>query len=594
MYNNLIYFIVALLLFTSSSIASGEANPPVSLTIGLTTFLLFIFSAFCRLFLRSKAESGMDVERNGFFVAIFFFAVLCYASDLRFHLLLFSFDQKFLLLTDILGLTVFLCFASILWYNVAPYPEERKSFVQSQLLANLPIVLPWGIFSFSQNILGLIPSPIFQNFLNSGTGQVLSTLIFLLTLLIILPPLIPRVWRCTPLPQDQLYREIEDFCGQLHFSATFLHWPLMQGKALTAGVVGFLPGLRYILLTPGIIQYMDRDQLKAILAHEIAHIKHGHILKYIFLVISFSLCLGFLTEPLVYVILSLKPLIILTLNDFISPDLLFSLVSSLPVLVVVVIFFRFIFGFFIRNFERQADLFTIAPMQGAAPLISAFENISHLTGTEKAKSCWHHFGLGERIEALKKGDADTQYIAQHNRKVRLSLLLYACAITATVVYGTAISSKNPQQEWRATYTETAIKYYAETEPQDATWQILLGDLYIRKGNIEKGIAVYSLSAERFPDNAQVLNNLAYYLLTLPRPEMRQPQRALMLAKKAISLAREPQILDTLATAHWAVGEIAEALLLEEEAMALDPAFREYYQGRIYFFLSTTFEDAKEF
>lgn len=594
MYNNLIYFIVALLLFTSSATAGGEANPPLILTIGLTTFLLFLFSILCRLVLRPKADRGMDVERNGFFIGLSFFALLCYASDLRFHLLLFSFHEKFLLITDILGLAIFLLFAIILWFNTAPYGEERKKYVQSQLAANLPIVLPWGIFSLSQNLLGLIPSPSFQTFLQSGIGQFLSTLIFLLILLIIIPPLIPRVWRCTPLPQNELYREVETFCTKLNFSATYLYWPLMQGKALTAGVVGFLPGLRYILFTPSIIKYMDLEQLKAILAHEIAHIKYAHILKYIFLVISFSLSLGFLTEPLVYAILSSKPLIIFTLKDIISPNLLFSLVSSLPVLIVVVVFFRFVFGFFIRNFERQADLFTIEPMHGAMPLISAFENISRLTGTEKAKSCWHHFGLGERIAALQKGGQDPSYISKHNRKVRLSLWAYALTITAIVVYGTTLSSQNPQKEWRDIYAETAIKYYAKKEPQDATWQILLGDLYIRKGHIDKGIAVYSESAEKFPDNAQVYNNLAYYMLTLPDPEERQPQQALILAKKAISLSREPQILDTLATAYWAVGELEQAVLLEQEAMTLDPTFSEYYRSRIQFFVDANYQEVQNF
>lgn len=594
MYNNLIYFLVALLLFTSSATAGGEANPPLTLTIGLTAFLIFIYSTFCRFFLRPRAERGADVERNGFFIALLFFAILCYASDLRFHLLLFSFHEKFLLLTDIFGLTIFLFFVAILWYNIAPYQEERKSFVQSQFLANLPIVLPWGIFSLSQNILGLIPSPALQSFLNSGTGQLVSSLIFLLTLLVILPPLLPKIWRCTPLPRDQWYEEIEDFCAKLNFSATFLYWPLMQGRALTAGVVGFIPGLRYILFTPAILKHMDKSQINAILAHEIGHIKHGHLLLYIFLVTSFSFSIGFFTEPLVYGILSLKPLILFSLKNIISRDVLFSLISSLPVLVIIVIFFRYVFGFFIRNFERQADLFTIAPMQGATHLISAFEKISHLTGTEKAENCWHHFGLGERITALEHAEKNPTYIAQHNRKVRFSLILYSCVVIATSIYGSYTTSANPQKQWQETYTETTIKYYAEKEPENVVWQILLGDLYLRKGDTEKGIAIYSNNIEKFPENAQLYNNLSYYLLTLPDPEKRQPQKALTLAKKALSLAREPQMLDTLATAYWATGKISKAIELEQEAMDLDPTFKEYYRQRISFFQNTNYDEVEEF
>jgi STE24 endopeptidase len=46
---------------------------------------------------------------------------------------------------------------------------------------------------------------------------------------------------------------------------------------VNGAVVGFLPRLRYIVLTDALLESLPREQVEAVAAHEIAHVRHRHI-----------------------------------------------------------------------------------------------------------------------------------------------------------------------------------------------------------------------------------------------------------------------------------------------------------------------------
>ena len=69
-----------------------------------------------------------------------------------------------------------------------------------------------------------------------------------------------------------------------------------------------------------------------------------------------------LAEPFIYMFLSLHSLNTLIIWSGISAETALTLVGSVPLLIFMLVYFRFIFGYFIRNFERQADLFSFATM----------------------------------------------------------------------------------------------------------------------------------------------------------------------------------------------------------------------------------------
>lgn len=87
----------------------------------------------------------------------------------------------------------------------------------------------------------------------------------------------------------------------------------------------------------------------------------------------------------------------------------------------------------------------------------------------------------------------------------------------------------------------------------------------------------------------MLNNLSWLLLTSEKPELRDPLRALKLARLAAMHEPRGHVLDTLATAYWANNLINEAVETEKQAIFVDPGQSEYYQQQIDKFTSTNYE-----
>jgi len=67
-----------------------------------------------------------------------------------------------------------------------------------------------------------------------------------------------------------------------------------------------------------------------------------------------------------------------------------------------------------------------------------------------------------------------------------------------------------------------------------------------------------------------LNNYAWALATSPDPRLRDGARALQVARRALATlnAPDPGYLDTLAAAHAATGDFAEAVRIQSEALRI--------------------------
>ncbi len=54
-------------------------------------------------------------------------------------------------------------------------------------------------------------------------------------------------------------------------------------NAFTAGIIGVLPAFRYILFTPALLARLHKEEIEAILIHEIGHNRYKHLLFYPFI-----------------------------------------------------------------------------------------------------------------------------------------------------------------------------------------------------------------------------------------------------------------------------------------------------------------------
>jgi hypothetical protein len=96
-----------------------------------------------------------------------------------------------------------------------------------------------------------------------------------------------------------------------------------------------------------------------------------------------------------------------------------------------------------------------------------------------------------------------------------------------------------------------------------------------------------------PANPEILNNLAWLYLTCEDLGLRDPMRALTLARSAAIIQPKGFVLDTLATAYWANGFVEEAVNTEKQAAFADPGEQPYYLSQIARFTSQTYRQAMQ-
>ncbi len=275
----------------------------------------------------------------------------------------------------------------------------------------------------------------------------------------------------------------------------------------------------------------------------------------------------------------------------ISAETVLTLVGSVPLLIFMLVYFRFIFGYFIRNFERQADLFSLATIGDSKALVSAFEKISILSGNIRDQRNWHHFGIGERIDCLENAENNPKQIRRHNQKVRYSLLAYGAILVLTVLAVRQIPTDALAQRYQENFAESILLQKVKQEPDRALWQRLIGDLMLTRKMEEKALEAYQKAYSLEPVNPEIMNNFAWLLLTSENLRLRDPAKALTLARAAAILQPKGHVLDTLATAYWANGLIQEAVETEKQAAAVDVAQRRFYQAQIIRFTSKTYEES---
>jgi Zn-dependent protease with chaperone function len=600
-YTNLLLFLVAIFLF---SIDSVPETPLLPAWQALLLFVLFLFGyggLARKLFGRPQAlrSAGyFQTEKQLSLLALVFFGATLYFCDSKYYLSLLAFGNAMPALVNMAGLGLFILFLVIMWragqrnYElIFGRKHSTVTFILSNVKVNLPIVLPWIILSVLYDVVALLPLPGLQKVIASEWGDLLFFGVFLVFVLIFFPPLVRRLWGCKKLPDGYLKRHLDAFCAKQGFKADFYLWPLFEGQMLTAGVMGIVPGLRYILITPALIETMSLAELEAVMAHEIGHVKKHHMLLYVFLIAGFSLLIGLLAEPLVYMLLSLEFLNRWIATGGISVETVLVVVGAAPLLVFMLVYFRVIFGYFIRNFERQADLFSLATMGNGRALVSAFEKIAVLSGNIRNQHNWHHFGIGERVDCLELAEREPERIERHNRKVRYSLVAYAAALLFTVVLVRQIPTEALAQRYQENFAEAALLQKVKKEPDRALWQRLIGDLMLTRKMEEKALAAYEKAFSLEPTNPEIMNNYAWLLLTSENLSLRDPMKALTLARAAATLQPRGHVLDTLATAYWANGFVEEAVHTEKQAAVVDPAQKRFYLAQIFKFTSKSYEES---
>lgn len=599
MYTNFIYFILVLLIYTTYHPPENPYLDPLE-TLGMFLLGVGILAIATRAAfgvlskkIALRGSSGLHGEFDRLFrrqaiLAIIIFAINIYVLNLKFFFLTIPPFPGSPTLMALLFVGLFMGYLSIIWAGAyesyrALFQTQlsRRSYVLSNISFNFPVILPWLLISAGVDIINMLPSSALKRLLATQEGQVIFFSLFLAALVIIAPSMIRFFWRCRPLPDGPKRRRIEAMCEKAKLKYNnILMWPIFEGKLLTAGVMGLIKRFRYILVTDSLLQILNDNEIDAVMAHEIGHIKKKHLVFYLIFFLGFIILSYAVFDLLLYAILYAN-LSFPVLRDIgFEQVTLTSMALAVSMAVTLVIYFRYVFGYFMRNCERQADLYAFDLLGTSMWLVSSLEKIAVYSGQSHDRPSWHHFSIRQRIDFLGRCEADRSMIVRHDRKLRRSIMLFMGGLMCIGYVGYAINFGEMGKTLNKHFLQKVIVKELERNPQDARLYSMLGSIYYQDKAYRHAIEAYERSLELAPRDPEALNNLAWLYATCEETEFREPAKALVYAIHAAALKPIPHILDTLAESYYVNGLHEKAVVTIKEALAMQPQDRAYYESQL--------------
>jgi Zn-dependent protease with chaperone function len=599
MFSNFIYFIIVLLIYATYQPAVETNFTPIDTALLFAAlhvlFITYNRSLFQRLQHRVTRESfaRLDNRFNNLLtrqsiLSIALFAIDIYGLSLPSFFISLPLFSIMPTLLALVFLALFVSYLAVVWgfafdahRHLYGSDISRSAYVWSQISFSVPVLLPWLVLSAITDLINALPFEWLKNQLATTTGSVVYFMFFLVIVAVIGPAMIQKFWRCRPLEDSTMRQRIEALCKKANLEyANILYWPIFGGRMITAGVMGLIKKFRYILVTSALLSSLQPAEIDAVIAHEIGHVKRYHLVFYLVFFAGFMVLTYATYDLIFYAVIYTEPMFQFFSRFGFNPVTLTSVFLSVNMVVIFLIYFRFIFGYFMRNFERQADGYVYTLFDTAQPLISTLEKIAYTSGQSPDRPNWHHFSISERISHLARCEIDRSAIDRHDRKVRNSILVFVASMVLVAAVGYGLNFGETGRQLSSHFFEKIILREIEKHPQNPNLYKVLGDLYYETGNLSGVQQAYEASLKLNPENPHVLNNLAWLYATAEDPRFRNPARALDLAKAAAGLLEEPHILDTLAECYYANGQYAKALETARRALRLTRENRAYYQEQV--------------
>ncbi len=599
MFGNFIYFIIVLLIYSTyqpSEATNFAAIETLFLFISLVVVFAWItWAQFQRIENRLSKDSIHNISHKfsaavtrQSIMAIVLFSINIYGLNLPDFLKDIPVLSIIPTLQALLFLGLFIFYLSVVW-SCAHRPhrllhnsgQSRSAYVLSNISFSIPILLPWLLLSGIADIINALPFDLPKQLLSTTQGQVIYFLVFLFAVAVVGPAMIQKFWRCSPLETGYYRSRIESLCRKAGMEyANILYWPIFGSRMMTAGVMGLVKKFRYILVTRPLLRFLDPEEIDAVIAHEIGHIKKKHLVFYLVFFVGYMLVSFATFDLLIYVIFFSEPIYNFIKNTGLSQTTVTSSIFSLAIIIIFLIYFRFIFGYFMRNFERQADTYVYTLFDSAKPLISTLEKIAETSGQPRDTPNWHHFSIKKRVDYLNKCEADKTWITRHDRKINKSIAVYLAGLLLIGGMGYHLNFGETGRKLNKHFFEKLIHRALNETPGDPNLYRMLGNLHYDNRNYAETITAYEQSLALAPDNPEVLNNLAWLYATCDVQRFRNPAKALTLAKRAAHIKESPHILDTLAESYYVNNQFEQAVSAELRALELPVKDRKYYENQL--------------
>jgi len=404
LYEDLIYLWLAFIVYEFAPVVSYKVSYFLlfSAFIVKETFFLSLL-----LIIRKKIynlESSFSSILEKFFIFLGFVFYIIDLSLLNFKVIL---DKIYF--SSFLGFLWFLHYMFLVKFLILRFSFNYLKILIGIVVPVLLLVIIQDIF----NILGL-----------SFQGDIF---LFLFLVLILSPFLMVKIWPLEPLKEIELTQIILDFLKKNKVKINQIYVLKNLGKALyTAGIIGFLPPFKYLFFSKPLLNILSPEEILGVVAHELGHLKKRHNIWLLLILLNLPLFLFTIFILFFLITYHIYPDLIKIIKD--KKDLPFSMEAFLGISLIFLsfLYIRYIFSYFLRQFEREADLYSAIILKTPEPINSALFKIGEITGQMYKKS-WHHYGIYERIEFLNSISTNPELynkIKKKFLKLRIALILW--------------------------------------------------------------------------------------------------------------------------------------------------------------------------
>ncbi len=389
----------------------------------------------------------------------------------------------------------------------------------------------------------------------SNWSLIFELLCSLILMVLVAPVVFVKSWGAKAIENGNDFEEIRKELENSRTPVTaILSWPDSIMPYSTAGVIGFVRGFRYLLISPQLLKSLSATELRAVTAHEAGHLRKQHLLFYL---------LAFICLLELFAFAGSANLLLTWTGVLEVSGMLMGVASILSILL----FIRFGIGFLSQNFERQADCHAFE-RHGISPISTALMKVSLLNGINPEQDNWHHYGIQQRIDFLSICLKKPEMLQKHHRRVFRIKLVCTVLLVGLLGANYMLSSDTLKIKVLAWKLEQSADNW---QLKDAPMLTKMGDLLYFQDQETEAELWYRRALEMNPEEPHTLNNLAWLLTEKHNNDKKRLRESIELAKKASTLKQAAFIWDTLAEAYLINGKYEAAADAARQALKLAKA-----------------------
>src|SRR5437868_14918631 len=219
--------------------------------------------------------------------------------------------------------------------------------------------------------------------------------------------LFPIFYKFEPLDNDDLKQRLVHLSERAGTRVRGIYkWNLSEKSKQANAALAGLGGTRRIILADTLLDHYSAEEIEAVLAHELGHHVHKHILKSIFVQAGITL-FGFWLANNVLSYAVERRNMFETMSDF----------ANLPLLILVSTVLSFLLmpalNAYSRFNERQADRYCFQSVASVEPFISAMNKLAEQNLAEKTPSRWVEWFLHSHPAIVKRVAAAEAWAKSH-------------------------------------------------------------------------------------------------------------------------------------------------------------------------------------